>query len=155
MGGAAAVGVTTVRVVAVADSIVGDVTTVVDGTDEGVSVAVPEDDCSRLATGVRGDADETVAPGVAVGVFAVGVGVGGPRRLVTMAGGGVVGCTTGAVVVDSRGAMVGDVATCLVGVAVDVIVEDGAAVPVPAAPTVCDPRMPNQRRLPMIVTMPR
>lgn len=156
VAGTEAIGVVTVCVVAVAGGIVEGETIAVAGTDAGVPVAITDDDCRGPATGVKDDADETVAPGVAVGAFAVGVGVGGPRRLVALAGGGsVVACTTGGSVADSRGVIVGDTAICFVRVAVGVLAGDGWTVPVPAAPTVCDPRVPIQRRLPMIVTMPR
>ena len=153
--GAAAVGVVTVCVVAVADGIVGNATTVVDGADEGVPLTVPTGDCSGLTTGVRDGAGETVAPGVAVAAFTVGAGDGGTRRPVALAGGGVVRYTTGAVVTVAIGAIAGDAATWLVGVADGVIVGDGWTVPVSAAPTVCNPRMPNQRRIPMIIAVPR
>lgn len=72
-----------------------------------------------------------------------------------LAGGGDGNCTAGAVVAVAIGAIVGDAATWLVGVTVGVIVGDGWTVPVSAASTVCNPRMPNQRRLPMIIAMPR
>jgi len=150
--GAETVCVVTVCVVAVADGIVGDATTVVNGADGGVPPTVPDGDCSGLATGVRDDVGETVAPGVAVAAFAVDAGDDDTRRPVALAGGD---CTAGTAVAVAVGAIVGDAAAWLVGVADGVIVGDGWAVPVPAAPTVCDPRMPNQRRLPMIIAMPR
>ena len=150
--GAETVCVVTVCVVAVADGIVGDATTVVNGADGGVPPTVPDGDCSGLATGVRDDVGETVAPGVAVAAFAVDAGDDDTRRPVALAGGD---CTAGTAVAVAVGAIVGDAAAWLVGVAEGVIVGDGWAVPVPAAPTVCDPRMPNQRRLPMIIAMPR
>ncbi len=198
--GAETVCVVTVCVVAVADGIVGDATTVVNGADGGVPPTVPDGDCSGLATGVRDDVGETVAPGVAVAAFAVDAGDDDTRRPVALAGGGdcttgtalatgvrddvgetvapgvavaafavdagdddtrrpvaLAGgdCTAGTAVAVAVGAIVGDAAAWLVGVADGVIVGDGWAVPVPAAPTVCDPRMPNQRRLPMIIAMPR
>lgn len=151
--GAETVCVVTVCVVAVADGIVGDATTVVNGADGGVPPTVPDGDCSGLATGVRDDVGETVAPGVAVAAFAVDAGDDDTRRPVALAGGG--DCTTGTAVAVAVGAIVGDAAAWLVGVADGVIVGDGWAVPVPAAPTVCDPRVPNPRRLPMIIAMPR
>lgn len=119
--GAETVGVITVGVVAAADGIVGDATTVVDGADGGVPVTVPDGDCSELATGVRDDVGETVAPGVAVATFAVDAGDGDTRRPVALAGGD---CTAGTAVAVAVGAIVGDAATWLVGVPDGVIVGD-------------------------------
>ncbi len=136
VAGAGTVGVVAVCIVAVADGIVGDATTVVDGADGRLPPTVPDGDCSGRATGVWDDVGETVAPGVAVAAFAADAGDDDARRPVALAGGD---CTAGAAVAVAVGAIVGD----------------GPAVPGPAAPTVRDPRMPNQRRLPMIIAMPR